>query len=62
MISDQERHLFYLNKIKQFKQKYTHTQTCITPLSVKNHQNLVESDEDLEVSEQEMMYFYDPKK
>lgn len=60
IILDEERHLFYLNKISKFRDGLL-TSAVVTPKSIRTRQQS-EEEAAIEPTEQELMYFYDPHK
>jgi hypothetical protein len=64
MIKDEERHLFYLNKIKKYKDNVVLSSAQSTPSSIlsKQHTSHAEKENLFEPTEEELMYFYDPQK
>jgi len=64
MIMDEERHLFYLNKLKKCQDNYAKTNATRTPKSAytTKHESSYTSKEHVEPTEEELMFFYDPQK
>lgn len=61
MIKEEERHLFYVAKINQYRQNVLAPSTRSTPSAV-SKQNSHHEKENIEPTEEELLYFYDPQK
>jgi hypothetical protein len=66
IIMEEKRHLFYVNKIRQYKEGIERWQrgkkAASTPASIKVKSDSVAEEGETELSEEELLYFYDPVK